>query len=87
MTVSTRNTFLAGAGALALITIGGVAYAGGGMSGGEELQVAMTWGLLMFAVSIAFLIAATRYLARDEETRVARATALGEPPAEQASVA
>lgn len=33
MTVSTRNTFLAGAGALALITIGGVAYAGGGMGG------------------------------------------------------
>lgn len=48
MTVSTRNTFLAGAGALALIAIGGVAYAGnmggspcsnggcgGGMSGGS----------------------------------------------------
>ncbi|MEM1036532.1 MAG: hypothetical protein AAGI14_07205 [Pseudomonadota bacterium] len=34
MTVSTRNTFLAGAGALALLTIGSVAYAGGGMSGG-----------------------------------------------------
>lgn len=33
MTVSTRNTFLAGAGALALITIGSVAYAGGGMGG------------------------------------------------------
>lgn len=35
MTVSTRNTFLAGAATLALITIGSVAYAGGGMGGGS----------------------------------------------------
>ncbi len=34
MTVSTRNTFLTGAGALALIALGGFAYAGGGMSVG-----------------------------------------------------
>ena len=34
MTVSTRNTFLTGAGALALIALGSFAYAGGGMSGG-----------------------------------------------------
>lgn len=34
MTVSTRNTFLAGVGALALVAVGGVAYAGG-MGGGS----------------------------------------------------
>ena len=33
MTVSTRNTFLAAAGGLALIALGGVAYAGGGGGG------------------------------------------------------
>lgn len=33
MTVSTRNTFLAAAGGLALIALGGVAYAGGGDGG------------------------------------------------------
>ncbi|MEM7492587.1 MAG: hypothetical protein AAF296_04350 [Pseudomonadota bacterium] len=33
MTVSTRNTFIAGAGALALITLGSMAYAGGPMGG------------------------------------------------------
>lgn len=35
MTVSTRNTIFAGAGALALIALGGFAYAGGGMGGGS----------------------------------------------------
>lgn len=35
MTVSTRNTILAGVGALALVTVGGVAYAGNGMGGGS----------------------------------------------------
>ncbi|MCF6328341.1 MAG: hypothetical protein L3J02_00865 [Henriciella sp.] len=34
MAVSSRNTFLTGAGVLALITMGSFAYAGGGMSGG-----------------------------------------------------
>ena len=54
-----------------------------GIAAGEDpaiaLQQGMTWGLVMFAVSAVFLLAARRYLAADEETRVARARALGEP--------
>ncbi len=48
------------------------------MDSGEALRSAMTWGLLMFAVSAAFLFAAMRYLGRDEASRVERAQALGE---------
>ena len=36
MSVSTRNTIIGGAGALALLAVGGVAYAGGGMGGGNS---------------------------------------------------
>ncbi|MEM1390515.1 MAG: hypothetical protein AAGG45_05495 [Pseudomonadota bacterium] len=36
MTVSTRNTFIAGAGALALLTLGSMAYAGGPMGGPDK---------------------------------------------------
>ncbi len=54
-------------------------YSTGGMASGEALRSAVTWGFAMFALSIAFLIAATRYLAGDEATRVQRARDLGEP--------
>ena len=48
------------------------------MDSGAALRSAMTWGLLMFAVSAVFLFAAMRYLGSDEASRVARAQALGE---------
>ncbi len=51
------------------------------MGSGEALRSAMTWGLLMFGVSAAFLLAALRYLGRDEASRVQRAEALGESAA------
>ncbi len=50
-----------------------------GMAPGAALQSAVTWGLVAFAVSAVFLLAALRYLADDEATRVERARALGEP--------
>ena len=45
---------------------------------GEALRSAMTWGLLMFAFSAAFLLLALKYLAADESSRLSRAAALGE---------
>ena len=51
------------------------------MDSGAALRSAMTWGLLMFGVSAAFLLAALRYLGRDEASRVQRAAALGESAA------
>ena len=50
-----------------------------GMQPGAALQAAMTWGLLAFAVSAVFLLAALKYLGADEASRVERARALGEP--------
>ena len=54
-----------------------------GIASGEApaiaLQQGMTYGLVMFAVSALFLIAALKYLAADEASRVERARALGEP--------
>jgi MFS family permease len=50
-----------------------------GMQPGAALQEAMTWGLLAFAVSALFLLAALKYLGADEASRVERARALGEP--------
>jgi MFS family permease len=49
-----------------------------GMATGDALRNAMTWGLVMFGVSAAFLLAARRYLATDEASRISRANALGE---------
>jgi MFS family permease len=49
-----------------------------GVAPGEALREAVTWGLLMFFVSIAFLLLALRYLGADEASRVERARALGE---------
>ncbi|MEM9620050.1 MAG: MFS transporter [Pseudomonadota bacterium] len=49
-----------------------------GMPADTALQSAATWGLLAFAVSILFLLAARRYLGDDEASRLDRARALGE---------
>ncbi len=49
-----------------------------GMASGEALRQAMTLGLVMFGVSAVFLIFGSRYLARDEETRIERAGMYGE---------
>jgi len=51
----------------------------GGMASGEALREAATWGLLMFVVSAIFLAWAMKYLRNDENTRIDRARALGEP--------
>ena len=53
--------------------------AAAGVDSAIALQQGMTWGLVMFGVSAVFLLAARRYLAADEASRVARARALGEP--------
>lgn len=49
-----------------------------GTAPGEALRGAVTWGLLMFAFSAAFLLLALKYLGADEASRVERARALGE---------
>ncbi|MEM7099239.1 MAG: MFS transporter [Pseudomonadota bacterium] len=53
-----------------------------GTAAGEDpaiaLQDGMTLGLVMFGVSAVFLLAARRYLADDEASRLERAAALGE---------
>lgn len=54
-------------------------YFRGGTDSAVALQSAMTWGLGAFALSIAALLIACRYLAADETTRLARAADLGEP--------
>jgi MFS family permease len=53
-------------------------YFAAGVASGEALQTAMTWGLVMFGVAGAFLVAATRHLGADETSRLQRAQALGE---------
>ena len=53
--------------------------AAAGMDTGEALRSAVSAGLGMFVLSMAFLIAALKYLAADEASRLDRARALGEP--------
>ena len=53
-------------------------YIASGADSGESLRTAMTWGLAMFGVAILFLTLATKYLSKDESSRVGRARALGE---------
>ena len=53
-------------------------YLTAGMASGEALRSAMTIGLGAFVVSVLVLFAATRFLPRDEATRLERARALGE---------
>lgn len=53
-------------------------YITSGADSGESLRTAMTWGLTMFGVAILFLTLATKYLSKDESSRVERARALGE---------
>jgi len=50
-----------------------------GVDSAEALQLAMTWGLGAFALSVLALLLACRYLASDETSRLDRAAALGEP--------
>lgn len=51
----------------------------GGLPGAEALRSAVLWGLGGYAFAVAFLLVAARTLVRDEDTRLARAAALGEP--------
>ncbi len=50
-----------------------------GWNAGDALRQAMLWGLGMMAVSLVFLVAALKYLRPDEDSRLERARALGEP--------
>jgi MFS family permease len=54
-------------------------YNRSGVDSAEALQLAMTWGLGAFALSVVALLLACRYLAADETSRLDRAVALGEP--------
>ena len=54
-------------------------YIKAGWAAGEALRQAMLLGLGMLLVSLVFLIAALRYLRADEDSRLDRARALGEP--------
>lgn len=54
-------------------------YYRAGVDSAVALQSAMTWGLGAFALSIAALLLACRYLALDETSRLERAAAFGEP--------
>ena len=54
-------------------------YYRAGVDSADALQSAMTWGLGAFALSIAALLLACRYLADDESSRLDRAAAFGEP--------
>ncbi len=54
-------------------------YVGLGWTPGDALRQAMLWGLGMMIVSMGFLLAALRYLWPEEESRLERARALGEP--------
>jgi MFS family permease len=49
-----------------------------GLSDGDALRLAMIWGCGMLGVSMIFLLGALKYLPREEESRLARAQALGE---------
>ena len=54
-------------------------YNRSGVASADALQLAMTLGLGAFALSIAALLLACRYLADDESSRLERAAAFGEP--------
>jgi MFS family permease len=50
-----------------------------GMSEADSLRTAISCGLLIFVLTIVFLVLAMRYLPADERSRLDRARALGEP--------
>jgi len=56
-------------------------FALGGMDSAESLRTAIACSLLMFLVTLIFLTLAWRHLPRDEQSRLARASALGESTA------
>ena len=55
------------------------ALAQGGMLGGEALRTAMMVGLAPFALTLLFLFLASRHIKVDEDSRLERALAAGEP--------
>ncbi|RLA02723.1 MAG: MFS transporter [Gammaproteobacteria bacterium] len=50
-----------------------------GMNDAESLRTAISYSLLIFIPTLIFLAIAGRHLAKDEDTKLARAKALGEP--------
>jgi MFS family permease len=53
-------------------------YIGRGVGAGDALRSAMLWGCVMLPISMVFLLAALRYLGREESSRLQRAELLGE---------
>ncbi len=54
-------------------------YAASGMNEADALRAAIASSLLIFVLTLFFLMMATRHLPKDEATRLERAKALGEP--------
>jgi MFS family permease len=73
------NTFLGLA--LGPYLIGQVSdvYIGQGWEPGDALRQAMVWGLGMLPVSMGVLLVALKYLRTEEDNRLERARAFGEP--------
>ncbi len=59
----------------------------GGMSSGEALRTSMMVGVAPFALTLLFLLLASRHVKADEDSRVERALAAGEPAAATAALA
>ena len=55
------------------------ALAQGGMSSSEALRTSMMVGVAPFALTLLFLLLASRHVKAEEESRVERALAAGEP--------
>ncbi len=62
-------------------------FAAGGMDGAEALRTAMACSMLMFIVTIVFLVLAQKHLPKDQASRLERARALGEKVEQQAAPA
>ncbi len=54
-------------------------YIGQGLADAVALRLGLLWSLSMLAVSVVFLLLAMRFLSQDENSRLDRALALGEP--------
>ena len=67
--------------ALGPYTVGQISdrLAKAGATGGHALGTAMKWSLLAYGIGLIFLFVSSRFVERDEASRLDRARALGEP--------
>ncbi len=63
------------------------ALAQGGMPSGDALRTSMMVGVAPFALTLLFLLLASRYVKADEDSRIERALAAGEPATATAALA